>query len=173
MVISSRPRQERSDELAIPSDPVVRWGGRDHAFIVGGAVAVVAGGLVAAVSRTLGWERGPWAAAFLVLVAGVSQIGLGVGPLAGPAPPGPVDWMVVRQVLSWNVGCVLVLAGTWAIGPIAVTSGGLLLLAALWSFATSRRDHRRSYGAVLAYSSLLVALAVSVPIGIAMSWLRG
>ncbi len=134
-------------------------------------MAVVAGGLLAAVSRPFGWERGPWAAAYLVLVAGVSQIALGVHPLAAPRPA-PIDITVVRQIVAWNVGSVLVLLGTVVMGAVVVTIGGVLLLVALAGFAAAGRGDRRPRPARLAYSALLVALAVSVPIGIAMSWER-
>jgi hypothetical protein len=154
------------------STTVVCWGPRDRAFLLCGAVAVVAGGLLAAVSRPFGWERGPWAAAYLVLVAGVSQIALGVQPMAAPRPAA-IDTAVVRHVVAWNAGSVLVLLGTFVIGPVAVTIGGALLLSALAGFAAAGRGDRRPRPARLAYLALVVALAVSVPIGIAMSWGRG
>lgn len=41
-----------------------------------GGISIVAGGLVAAVTGPTNWDRGAWVANFLVLVAGVAQIGI-------------------------------------------------------------------------------------------------
>ena len=71
-------------------------------FVVLGAVSVIAGGLVAAVSAPAGWEHGSWAAAYLVLVTGVAQIGLGAAQAALVAAP---PWRRGRAVelLGWNL----------------------------------------------------------------------
>ena len=58
--------------------------------MVAGGAAIIAGGIVAAVTDPAGWEHGSWTAAFLVLVAGVAQIGLALGQVelaAVPATP--------------------------------------------------------------------------------------
>lgn len=76
------------------------------AFVVIGAVFVVAGGLVAAVSGPTDFEQGSWLAAYLVLVGGVAQMVLGAGQawLAVRIPPGRSTRI---EAWSWNIGLVL------------------------------------------------------------------
>jgi hypothetical protein len=141
-------------------------------FLAGGTIAVVAGGLVAAATGPAGWDRGTWAAAFLVLVAGVGQIGLGAGQaiLADVAPSGG---RLAREVVLLDVGSALVLAGGVASAPAVVTAGSLVLAAALVAFALVPRRHgdwRPWLGR--AYTGLLVVLLVSTPIGLALAWMR-
>ena len=140
-------------------------------FLTIGAAAIVTGGICAAVTGPTEWEHGSWVAAFLVLVVGVGQIGLGV---AQAALTTDVDARRRgRQALSLNSGAALVIAGTLASLPIVVTAGSVLVLAALVSFARAERGRvvARPWMAS-AYTALLVVLIVSTPIGIALSWLR-
>ena len=48
-------------------------------MLAAGGVSIVAGGVVAAVTGPTDWDHGSWVAAFLVLVAGVAQLGVGAG----------------------------------------------------------------------------------------------
>ena len=61
-------------------------------FVVVGTTCTIAGGLVTAVSRPTDFGHGPWLAAYLVLVGGVGQIGLGAGQalLTGGVPSGRI-----------------------------------------------------------------------------------
>jgi hypothetical protein len=65
------------------------------AFVVGGAILIVAGGIVAAVDSAAPFARGAWLAAYLVLVGGAAQFALATGLVAvatGPlvaVGPGP------------------------------------------------------------------------------------
>jgi hypothetical protein len=141
-------------------------------FVVVGTVCTVAGGLVAAVSRPTEFGHGPWLAAYLVLVGGVGQIGLGAGQalLAGGVP----NRGVVRvEVVSWNVGLLGVVIGTLAPSPLLTTVGSAATALTLTLFVRSARAPGRlaplARGAFLA---LAVTLLVSLPIGVVLAWAR-
>jgi hypothetical protein len=139
-------------------------------FVVGG-VSIVAGGLTAAVTGPTGWQHGPWVAAFLVLVAGVAQVGLGVGQSHLTAKP-----MSVRSGAGacalWNSGCAVVIAGTLLSSPAVVSLGSAPLVAVLAMATTSVGGCARRSHVAVAYLFLLVVLLISVPIGIALAWAR-
>lgn len=68
-----------------------------------GVACVVAGGLVAAATALAPSKHGTWAAAYLVLVASVAQVALGVGQaLLAPKPPS--SRLVAAQFVGWNAG---------------------------------------------------------------------
>lgn len=133
-------------------------------------MAVVTGGLVAAVSGPLEWERGAWAAAFLVLVTGVSQTALATTRGLLGAASLRVGALVRRAVL-WNLGSAAVLLGTMRGDPAVVTVGGVLLTVGIGSCARDLRcaPHHRIWWAYLA---LVVVLGCSIPVGVALSWSR-
>lgn len=140
-------------------------------FVALGGTAVIAGGLVAAVTRPLGFDEGSWVAAYLVLVMGVAQIGLGVGQavLARKVPTIAVRW---RQVLAFTAGSLAVVVGTLVESPLAVVAGGAVLVAGLILFLLAVRG---SGGPViwLWFHRLFVAfLAGSVVVGSVLSFLR-
>lgn len=142
------------------------------AFVYIGVASVVAGGLVAAVTRPAGLAHGPWLAAYLVLVSGVAQVGLGAGQawLAKTAPPGGTTG---AELLLWNGGNLAVVAGTLVATPPIVDVGGLALLAALVLFlAGVRRARRADNGLLLVYRLLTLVVALGIPIGLVLSGLR-
>jgi hypothetical protein len=128
--------------------------------------AIVAGGLVAAVNSAAPFAHGSWLAAYLVLVAGVSQLALGLGAraLAGNRLSATTGR---RQVALWNVGNVAVMVGVLADAPLAVAAGSGALLAALGSFALCVGRGRSR--AVVAYQATVAVLAISVGIGCALA----
>lgn len=153
----------------------LRYGNAGLTMLGLGYGSVVLGGLVAAVTDPLDLARGSWLAAYLVLVGGVAQIIFGwvPGTLGNPVR----SW---AQVVLWNVGNLVVIAATLAERPIGVVVGSVLLVAALlialrgwWHWREGGVD-RGTWGRILtwAYVSLLVLLAVSIPVGIALSLLR-
>ncbi|HRW41812.1 MAG TPA: hypothetical protein P5193_09740, partial [Microthrixaceae bacterium] len=95
--VAKRPDDTVAAEILLERWPSAR------PFVVVGAVAVVAGGAVAAVTRPTGFELGPWLAAFLVLVGGVAQIALGAGQ-AWVADRVPASATVRSELAVWNVG---------------------------------------------------------------------
>ncbi|MEO7069929.1 MAG: hypothetical protein ABI131_05480 [Nostocoides sp.] len=135
-----------------------------------GAAAIVAGGLVAAVTASAPTEHATWAAAYLVLVVGVGQVGLAIGQalLASTRPP---PWTLLGELVAWNVGNAAVLAGTLT-GETAVVDvgGGLLVVALAALIAATRGAGRGQRGARYAFRGLVLILLVSIPIGL---WLAG
>jgi predicted acyltransferase len=81
-------------------------------FATLGVACVVAGGFVAAVTAPAPSEHGSWTTGYLVLVAGVSQVALGVGQ-ALLAPRASSRRIVAMEFSAWEWrecggrGCVL------------------------------------------------------------------
>lgn len=135
-----------------------------------GGLAIVLGGLVAAVTGPFGWTKGSWAAAFLVLVAGVAQYAMGW--MRADVADDRCGWV---QVVGWNLGGALVVLGTLVATPLLVDLGSLLLVVAL--ALALRADLRprpavRPRAMVVGYRLLLLVMLVSIPIGITLSHLR-
>lgn len=140
-------------------------------FVVSGGVAIVVGGLVAAVTRPLGFDEGSWLAAYLVLVMGVAQIGLGVGQaaLAVAVPSRAVRW---RQVFAFTAGSLAVVGGTLVGSPLVVLAGGAALVAALILFILALRGSAGPATWLWCYRLFVVFLAGSVVVGAVLSFLR-
>jgi hypothetical protein len=145
-----------------------------------GVCSVVLGGLVAAVTGPLHLAHGSWLAAYLVLVGGVTQCAMGQARVRWP------EVMQLRgswaQIGCWNVGNALVIGGTLAGAPLAVDFGSALLVIAL---AIAFRAARPGAGSATSsaaggvsalvghvYRALLLVLAVSIPVGMALAHLR-
>lgn len=140
-------------------------------FLAAGSVAIVAGGLAAAVTGPTNWDHGSWVAAFLVLVTGVAQIGIGAAQ-AQLAPFASSIRFAARQCVLWNAGCLAVIAGTLLSNPLTVSVGGGLLLAALGMSAYAVRGAGDQVVLRGLYRALLIVLLASIPIGIALAWTR-
>jgi hypothetical protein len=141
---------------------------------VGGG-CVVLGGLVAAVTTPLNLAHGSWLAAYLVLVCGVAQWAMG-RVRAGRRPTGTAGrrW-AWTQVAAWNLGNAMVIVATLLARPELVDVGSALLLGALLIalFTTpARRGTGRAAFGIWAYRALLLVLAVSMPVGILLAYLR-
>ena len=137
-----------------------------------GVLCVIAGGLVAAVTAPAASEASSWAAAYLVLVAGVAQIGLGLGP-AVLAPRAPSRRSVIATLGLWNLGNAPVLAGVLLTRTVLVDLGGIALVIAL---VLALRTVRHSTGPALlrrAYWLLAAVLGLSIPIGLVLTRIRG
>ena len=145
-------------------------------FVVPGMLAVVAGGVLAAVIAPAPTEHATWAAAYLVLVWGVAQVALGVGQwlCAGRLSTA----LVVAQVIGWNVGCAAVVVGTVSGVPAVADVGAVLLVVALILLARGLTGGpaRRRFGvpswARWSYGLLITVLLVSIPVGLIMLRLR-
>lgn len=141
-------------------------------LLAAGGVSIVAGGLIAAVTGPTAWDHGSWVAAFLVLVAGVSQIGVAAGQ-AQLAPGSATAAFVAVECVLWNTGCMTVVAGTLLSSPVTVSIGSTLLVAALgMSTLAARGSGRQPRLLVWLYRMLLMVLLGSIPIGIALAWTR-
>lgn len=142
-------------------------------FAVIGGIAVVAGGLVAAVTGPLQLAAGSWLAAYLVLVVGVAQLAFGAGRVWLPDRPGDTAGTILTELLGWNIGSLLVMLGVEITQPLVVAVGSLALVVALVLFLRAvahPRADRRTW--VWVYRLLAVFLAGSVVVGTALAVVR-
>lgn len=129
-----------------------------------GALLVLAGGFVAAAGGEAPSRHLSWASAYLVLVCGSAQIFLGGGQAFVGSRAVPPRLAAV-QLAAFNLGNAGVLAGTLSGAAPVLYAGSAVLLVALALFAWSTRSATGPRLHVTVYRIVLVALAVSVPIG--------
>lgn len=137
-------------------------------FLALGAVAIVAGGLVAAVQAHQPVQALVWMSAYLVLVVGVAQIVFGAGQawLSERAPA--AAWIATEWVV-FNLGNAGVMAGTlygrfvWVLAGTALFAAGILLFL-LGTRGAARRGWAAGYRVLLGlmFVSSLVGLALSI-----------
>ena len=146
--------------------------------LVVGAVCIIAGGLVAAATGPLALAHGSWAAAYLVLVAGVAQIALAGGQSTLARHP-VGRRLLLAEFISWNLGNAAVIAGTLWAATVLVNLGGALLVVALGTLLVSTRNSANpgetSSGqrmALRAVQSLVALLLVSIPVGLWLAHVR-
>jgi hypothetical protein len=142
-----------------------------------GVLTVVAGGLVAAVVAHAPTEKPVWASAYLVLVAGLGQLGLALGrALLAPRPPTSAS--VARDFAVFTLGNAGVVVGTLTDTLWLVDAGGALLVVALalmvWGVragveAVEHRPRRWVVWLLWLYRVLVVVLLVSIPIGLVLA----
>lgn len=147
-------------------------------FLVAGIACVVGGGLLAAATAYMTTQKTAWATAYLVLVGGVAQIGLGAA----------VAWLAPRadrrlawwSFAGWNIGNAGVLTGQLAgillltdVGTgVLVVSLALVLVAARSRHAAAGAPTVPPHPAVLhLFRALVVLLAVTMPIGVVLAHL--
>lgn len=140
------------------------------AFVVFGFVAIVAAGLLAAVTASVPQRQILWAIAYLVLVVGIAQIGLGAGQAWLAARPIRTP-LLAAQFAAFNLGNAGVIGGTFADSPLLVDGGGVALVIALALFVWGTRGSAKSWLQTV-YWILLGILIVSIPIGLILSHLR-
>lgn len=162
--------------------------GAPGVMIVIGALFIVSGGLVAAVTGPLKLVHGSWLAAYLVLVFGVAQLTIGAVQSShqeGPAAAPPVrGW---TQLVCLNVGNTGVIVGTLTRSPLVVDGAAVLLVVAFGiALHGARPSAMRTVGipAVFAadgqasrllmwfYRVFLTLLLVSLPVGSVLAHLR-
>ncbi len=147
-------------------------------YLALGTACVVAGGLVSAATAGAPTEHSAWAVAYLVLVAGVAQIGLGLGQLLSSRR---TDATSTAELVLWNAGNALVLAGVLVPVGVLVDVGGALLVVALVLALYGVRSARSS-GAersvlagrsrqwlLVAFRLLVAVLALSIPAGLILA----
>jgi hypothetical protein len=142
-------------------------------FTALGSACVVAGGLVAAATAPAPSTHASWAAAYLVLVAGVAQAALGLGQAALTSHV-PARRRVVAQISTWNIGNAAVLVGTLTGVVPLVDLGGVILVAGLALLADGvrgrvRHDVRSQRWLLHGFRLLVVMLLVSIPIGLLLA----
>lgn len=135
-------------------------------FALAGLTAVLAGGIVAAVIAAPAPTRhGTWAAAYLVLVLGLSQLALGAGQaLLAAAAPSARHTAVTAAL--FNVANLGVIAGVLSDRVAVLDAGSALLFVALGFFLYGVRRSDGPRLPLLAYRGVLIVLAVSIPIGL-------
>lgn len=114
---------------------------------------------------------GSWVAAYLVLVVGVAQIGIGAGQALLPAAP-PSARYRWWQFAGFNGANLAVIAGTLVGSVVVVAAGSALLMGALIGFALGVRSSRRWRWYLALYRTLVAVLVVSIPVGVVLSVLR-
>lgn len=138
-----------------------------------GTCAILLGGLVAAVTEPLELTKGSWAAAYLVLVAGLSQCVMGAAQCAW-GQNRSASWRGWLQFASWNLGNISVLLGALSGVEVLVYAGSGTLVIALFLAFTSIRllERAPSRWPLIVYRVLLVLLTISIPVGVFLSAVR-
>ena len=152
--------------------PRQRWWAVAAPFGFIGTFFVIAGGLVAAITAPVASEHSSWTAGYLVLVAGVAQIGLGVG-CALLAPRLPSRPSRIGILALWNIGNALVVVGVLLDFTVLVDLGGIALVIAL---ALALRAVRHPKGPAYLrriYWLLAIVLGLSIPTGLVLARLGG
>lgn len=122
--------------------------------------------MVAAAVATAPSQLGSWAAAYLVLVGGVTQVALGAGP-ALLAPQSPGRRAVTAELAGWNAGNGAVLAGTLLGATWLADVGGAALIAALaLALAGIRGAVSHPAWPLHLYRALIALMLVSIPVGL-------
>lgn len=153
------------------SEAAQRWRATSPLLVAGG-ISIVIGGFVAAVTGPTNWDRGSWVAAFLVLVGGVAQAGVGASQAHLGTAPTTVRFTAVEFGL-WNVACITVIVGSLLNSSAVVAIGSAPLVAALvMSTVAVRGSQSRHSRLLLAYRMLLILLLASIPVGITLAWVR-
>lgn len=135
-------------------------------FAIMGTIAVVGGALLSAALAPTPSYHGNWAVAYIVLVAGVGQIVLGVGQTAATA--GTVRPAIIAvQVLLLNLGAAATVAATVGDIPALLYVAAVLQMVALVSFLWATRHGTRGL-TLVALRIMAVLLLISVPTGIVL-----
>ncbi|MEO6944753.1 MAG: hypothetical protein ABI053_08585 [Lacisediminihabitans sp.] len=158
--------------MSIAQSPRLKIGWKAASpFVLLGVAAVIAGGMVSAFTASTPSRQLAWLVAYLVLVVGVAQIGLGAGqswlavhPLGGG--------VLVTEFLGFTLGNAGVAAGTMLSLPIMVNVGGILLVASLALFLWGVRGSVRGGWLRYVYRALVALLLVSIPIGLILAQIR-
>ena len=137
-------------------------------FLGIGGACVIAGGFTAAVTAHAPTENATWVAAYLVLVAGVAQIGLGAGQ-AWLADQRPSPRLLAGELITWNLGNGAVIAGTVSGVTLVLDVGGALLVIALALLLAAVRGPRWTGWPLVLYRALVVLVLVSIPVGLVLA----
>lgn len=94
-------------------------------FLIAGAVCIIAGGFLAAATAYATTQKTVWATAYIVLVGGAAQVGLGAAVTwLAPLAPHRLGWLAF---VGWNIGNIGVLVGQLA-GVLVLTYVGTAIL---------------------------------------------
>lgn len=136
-------------------------------FAAVGVAATIAGGATAAAIAYQPTEHLVWMVAYLVLVAGITQVVFGAGQ-AWLAETPPSRGMAWGQWILFNLGNGYVIGGTLSNRTWIVAAGTLLFVVAIgWFLYGVRRCRRRGWGN--AYRILLALIFLSAIAGLVIS----
>ena len=139
-------------------------------FLLIAALAIVAGGAIAAAMAHAPGRKVLWAVAYLVLVVGVTQAVLGVGQALLATREASRSVRVVEWVM-FNLGSAGVMGGTLCTVRLLVVAGTLLFAASLVMFLLATRESS-GHWPILAYRALLVFIGGSAVVGLVLGLLR-
>lgn len=98
-------------------------------FVIAGILCIVGGGLLAAATAYVTTQKTAWATAYVVLVGGVAQVGLGSAVTwLNPQADRRAGWWAF---IGWNIGNAGVLAGQLADLIVLTYLGSAALIGAL------------------------------------------
>lgn len=107
-------------------------------FVITAVLAIIAAGLISALTAHAGSRALMWVVAYLVLVVGIAQGVLGLGQALLPEKPPSARWHL-GQWLAFNAGNAGVIAGRWLEWHGLVGFGTALFAFALIGFLISVR----------------------------------
>ncbi len=139
-------------------------------WLVTSGLAVLAGGLTAAAAAHAPTQPLVWMSAYLVLVAGMGQAGLGVGQ-AMLSIQSPSQRFVAAQWMMLNAANVGVVAGTLSghLWLVAMGISGFVMALALFIYGV--RNARQGWQTHL-YRALAALLGIGATVGMTLSLLR-
>lgn len=141
-------------------------------FTAMGTGCVAGGGLVSAVTAPAPTEQSAWAVAYLVLVAGLSKILLGIGRTVLSSAR-PARGRIATELVAWNAANAAILAGTLERQPLLLYVGAAALLTSLGMLVEGGHGSSETPRWLLpAFRFLVALLAVSVPVGLLLAALR-
>ncbi|GAB3038856.1 hypothetical protein GCM10027052_18180 [Parafrigoribacterium mesophilum] len=141
-------------------------------FLILGGVSVIAGGVLSAAAAPAPSYTASWAVAYIVLVAGVAQLVLGLGQaqLASHQPPGRV---VAAEAVAFNLAHVAVLLGTIIGAAWMVDIGAALIVVALGLFIWSVRGASAGNRWMLyGFRVMILIVLITTPIGVVIANLK-
>ncbi|MEO6886061.1 MAG: hypothetical protein ABI232_07230 [Jatrophihabitantaceae bacterium] len=140
--------------------PAHRW------FVLLGGACVIGGGLVSAAMAPAATYHSSWAVAYIVLVAGVAQVALGLGQ-AGLVGEDLPRWVLRSELVGWNLGNAAVVAGTLLDVTLALYVGCALLVAALGLVLYAIRNAQPGR-TLVTIRAIVVLLLISMPVGVVL-----
>lgn len=141
-------------------------------FVVIGSISIVLGGAVSAASAPSPSYTASWAVAYVVLVAGMAQLALGLGQ-ARLAVKQPSATMIAAEVITLNVANIAVLVGTIMIWTILTDVGGGLFIIALALFVWAvRAAHAHNKWMLYGFRVVIAICIVTTPIGLVIASVR-
>lgn len=147
------------------TNETLRGGYAAFPFLTVGVAAIALGGLFSAATARFASYHSAWFVAYLVLVVGIAQVGLGLGQWRLASKPLGVAVLFV-ELLIFNVGNAGVMWGSLTSEPLWVDIGSVLLLVSLVTFGWMVWKPRRRGAALWGYWALLVLLFASVFVGL-------